>query len=97
MSTTTKEELELMMAFAFKEPMPIDPCYEVYESYVSLIAEADDYTSEYLWTIVQQDKKGLLRVRTSFAEKGHELTPDQCFQYMFILGTALSDSIGEAT
>jgi hypothetical protein len=95
MSITTKEELELLLAVSFDEPLNIDVAYKAYHNYNVLIHNADNETIDYLWRMVRADRKALLKVRTSFAEKGFELTPDQCEQYIFILATSLVDSIGE--
>jgi hypothetical protein len=95
MSITPKEELELMLVFSFYEPIEIELAYKVYINYLNMISEADLETTDYLWRLVKQDRQGLLKVRMNFAEKGYELTPNQCEQYMFILATSLIDSIEE--
>lgn len=93
MSTTNKEELELILSVSFEEPLDIEVAYKAYGNYLELINNADIDTIDYLWRLVKTDKKGLLKVRMSFAEKGFELTPNQCEQYIFILATSLVDSI----
>lgn len=93
MSTTNKEELEIILSISFEEPLDIEIAYKAYENYLQLIHDADTDTIDYLWRLVKTDKKGLLKVRMSFAEKGFELTPNQCEQYIFVLATSLVDSI----
>ena len=94
MSNTNKEDLELMLSVSFDEPIDIEIAYKTYENYNALINSADDETLDYLWRLVKCDNKGMLRIRMSFAEKGFELTPNQCEQYIFVLATSLVDSIG---
>ena len=95
MSTTNKEDLELMLTVSFEEPIDIEIAYKTYMNYNKLIFDADEETIDYLWRLVKCDHKGMLRVRMSFAEKGFELTPNQCEQYIFVLATSLVDSIGD--
>lgn len=91
--STTKDDLEVMLAVSFNEPLDIEVAYKAYENYAFLINDADEMTIDYLWRMVKCDHKGLLKVRISFAEKGFELTPNQLEQYIFILATCLVDSI----
>lgn len=93
MSHTNKEDLGIMLSFSFEDTIDINLAYKVYENYLDLIQNSDNETIDYLWRLVKQDKRGILKVRMSFAEKGYELTPTQCEQYMFILATSLVDSI----
>lgn len=93
MSSTNKDDLELLLTVSFEEPLDINVAYETYKNYSTLIKNADTETLDYLWRMVRTDHKGMLRVRNSFAEKGFELTPSQCEQYIFILATSLVDSI----
>lgn len=95
MSTTNKEELETLLSVSFEEPLEIEIAYKAYENYLKLINNADSDTIDYLWRLVKTDKRGLLKVRMNFAEKGFELTPNQCEQYIFVLATSLVDSIEE--
>lgn len=94
MSITIKDDLELMLVTAFQEPLNIDIAYETYINYIDLINTADNITIDYLWRLVKCDYDGILKTRMSFAEKGFELTPNECEQYIFILATSLVDCIG---
>ena len=93
MAHTNKEDLGIMLSFSFEEPINNDLAYNVYKNYVKLINSSDNETIDYLWRLVKQDRPGILKLRMKFAERGFELTPSQCEQYMFILATSLVDSI----
>ena len=93
--STTKEDLELLLAVSFDDPISIDAAYKAYSNYMDLISDADNDTIDYLWRLVKYDRQALLKVRMNFAEKGFELTPNQCEQYIFVLATSLVDSIHE--
>ena len=95
MPNTNKEDLEILLTVSFEEPLNIDVAYQVYKNYITLIKNGDNETIDYFWSLVRCDYESLLLVRTSFAEKGFELTPSQCEQYIFILATSLVDSINE--
>ena len=94
MSITNKDDLEFMLAMIFENPLNIDVAYQAYVNYIDLIDHADNLTIDYLWRLVKSDYDGILKTRMSFAEKGFELTPNQCEQYIFVLATSLVDSIG---
>lgn len=89
----TKNYLNDMLLSAYNESIGVDRAWDSFVKFKEYISSGDKDTIKYFMDLVTKDYTDILKLRTSIAEIGYELTPSELSQYIFILTLSMLDSI----
>lgn len=89
----TKNDLKELLISAYNDSIDENLAWDSFTRFKEHICSGDKNTVKYFVDLVNKDHKDILRLRTSIAEMGYELTPSELSQYLFILTVSMLDSI----
>jgi len=88
-----KEQLTFVLQAFFDDSIKGASAWLAYCNFKELLNDNDRDTIQYFLRVVEMDRRSRLKLRTTMAEHGNELTPNQLDQYIFLLLLALNEYI----
>ena len=89
-----KEYLLSVLHSIYDWPISDDSAWRVYNNFVEMCNTEDFAMRDYLFDLINLNKKERLVFRNRVAELGFELRPDEVDQYIFLIVMAMASTNG---
>lgn len=84
-------ELNKILTSVYDDALEKQHSWEVFNNFLELFMMEELQTTDYLCSLIELNKHQRLQFRSSLAELGYELTPNELNQYILLLIIAMGE------